>query len=567
MGARRSRLRALGRAGLAVLTVAALLLTATAPLSAQPLATSLPRLRLDYYAGVTKPATFDPALVSAYNDDETIALANANLVHIVPNGTVKPDLATWTISPNHLVYTFTTRRNARFSNGHPVTAADAAFSIERSLAPSTRSPIAPGYLGLIQGAADFNAGKTKSLSGLTVVSERVLRITITKPVVYFLGALSYPTADVLDPSVVRDQPVGAPPDFKDNYLTATCSANQGAGPFMFTCRNRSSKDSFYPAGGTPVYTLVPNPYYYGRKPHVQIQLQVFPNANDDYRAYLGGRLELYDFFPTNGTPYLARWRGSREFHQYPSSDVQFLRPNTHMAPFDNVHCRLAVAYAIDRDTINSRLAQGASRSLYSLVPKGMLGYYPGTDNPHYNPTRARAELAKCPGRTVPVELKYLTLIHSHNSFAAMTDMMSRIGMNVRLKGLSAADWENVIGQPLDKTNTQLVDDGWVQDYPDPQDYCTLLLRSGQHYNSGGWHNATYDRLVDQAEVTFNRKRRAQLYIRAQHIALSQGAVIPWTNFLAFELLKPYVHGMVGTEAYTDMMPKDLDWANVSISKH
>lgn len=146
-------------------------------------------------------------------------------------------------------------------------------------------------------------------------------------------------------------------------------------------------------------------------------------------------------------------------------------------------------------------------------------------------------------------------------------MLRQIGLNVTLKNLPFKDWHNIASQPLDRTRTQIVDQGWAADYLDPQDYVTLLLRCGQAYDVGGYCNKTFESLVDRADVEPNIKARVRLYIEAQHVALSQGAFISRVNVLSFELLKPYVHGLVGSAAYPNMMPRDLDWANVSIDRH
>jgi oligopeptide transport system substrate-binding protein len=401
-----------------------------------------------------------------------------------------------------------------------------------------------------------------------VLSRRVLQITITKPVAYFLDALSYPTADVLDPSVVAGKPLGVldlnSGIFKGNYLTTTCAGNQGAGPFKFVCHDGSSTVHSFYAGKSPTYTLVPNPLYYGRKPHVRIELPGLSGTDLGYRAYAADQLD------TAGVPsvYLGRSKGSKELHRYPSSAVDFLIPNTHLPPFNNVHCRLAVAYAIDRQTIADNVLGGTVRPSYTVVPKGMLGYYAGADNPHYSLARAGAELARCPSRTVPFALKYDNFgADGVNLAKAVATMLSRAGLNVRLTGLTPLAWGQIVTHPLDDTHTQLVVDSWIQDYPDPQDYCTVLLRSGQPYAVGGWQNATYDRLVDRGEVILDPRKRAQLYIQAQHLAIRQGAFITIDQALSYELIKPYVHGLVTTEAYFDAVANDLDWSKVSISKH
>ena len=557
----RASLRLLFRTGIATLVATSLLLTVRTPSSAHPERAGLSILRLDYYVlPPTGPSTpswaLDPVLDTSFGEQNTLALVQANLVRLLPSGKPAADLATWKVSKNHLVYTFTIRRNARFSNGHEVTAQDAAFSLERALASSTKSPV-HAYLGLIRGASDYNAGKTKTLSGVKVLGRKTLQITITRPVAYFLAEFTYSTADVLDPSVVAGKPIGGTHD----YLTNTCTANQGAGPFRFVCHDGSSNPHSFYSGHSPVYTLVPNPYYYGHKPKIEILLpQGQSSGLTSYKLYLDGKLDT-SALPA---PYLNRWKGTKEYRPAPSSMVTYLVPNTQSPPFDNLHCRLAVAYAVDRTTLAEKILGGTQRATYAVVPSGMLGYYPGKDNPHFSLSRARAELARCPGRTAPFSFKY---IQGNLEDEALANNLAAAGLNARATPLSGDDWLKVVSQPLDKTNTQLVTSAWTEDYPDPQDYCTLLLHSGQPYNVGGWHNAIYDGLVDRAELTLNRKQRTQLYVQAQHIALDQGAFISLTNAIRPGLLKPYVHGMVGTEWTEGFLPWNGDWANVSISKH
>jgi ABC-type oligopeptide transport system substrate-binding subunit len=550
--------------GVALLIAGTLFLTPRDSTLAHPTKTELPVLRLDWGAPLQSGgAYFDRVLPSVIVLD---FLVNASLVHLLPSGKAAPDLATWKVSTNRLVYTFTIRPTARFSNGHPVTAQDAAFSLQRTLSPS----INPGagdmltYLGLIRGAAAYAHGSAKTLTGVKMPSARTLQISLTKPAAYFLGALAFSSA-VFDRTVVRGKPVGNPKDnYQTNYLTNTCTGNQGAGPFRFVCHDGSSTlHSFY-SGHTPKYTLVPNPSYYGRKPHIRLELRGYDKDLDNYKAYLAGTIDT-GVVPL---PYLSRWKGkSNEYHEFPTSAVTYLIPNVHLAPFDNVHCRLAVAYALDRDTLANSISGGVRRPTYAIVPKGMLGYYDGKDNPHYNPSRARTELAQCPSRTAPSELVYATGGSNDNFFAAIGNMLAAVGMNAKLKPVSVDQWNTIVSHPLDQSKTELAYVGWAQDYPDPQDYCSLMLRSGSLFNVGGWHNTAYDRLVDRADVLLDPKKRAALYIQAQHLALSQGAFISLTNNLGRVLIKPYVHGLVGSEALGGMVPKDWNWSNVSVSKH
>jgi ABC-type oligopeptide transport system substrate-binding subunit len=493
--------------------------------------------------------------------NELFLEVNAGLTHILPNGKVAPDLATWTLSKNRLVYTFTIRRNSRFSNGRPVTAQDAAFSLERFLTPGlgTDGLI---YFGLIRGAAAFNAGKTSTLSGVKVLSRRILQITIKQPAVYFPMALANYSA-VFDPPVVAGKPLGNPSDqFQTGYLSTTCTANQGAGPFRFVCHDTSSTIHSFYSGDVPSYTLAPNPYYYGRKPRIMLEYRTYPDNSTAYRA------GLVDVSAHLTSLVEGTLRKSSQYHEFPSSAIDFLTPNVQLAPFNDVNCRLAVAYALNRTALVNQASDSIRRPTYTVVPPGMLGHYAGSGAPHFNLARARAYLAQCPSRTTPIALTYPNAGASNaKAGESIVRMLAAAGFTVRLKLIPGSEWHNVVTRPLDQSHTQIVPNGWAQDYSDPQDYMTLLLRSGQRFNVGGWHDVTYDQLVDRADGLMSPRVRARLYIRAQHIALSQGAFIPISYKVAFALIKPYVHGLVGTEAYNWLMPRNFDWSEVSISKH
>jgi ABC-type transport system substrate-binding protein len=156
---------------------ASLLATGTTRLSAHSVVKRLPILRLD--------KSGDPHLdgiIDTFLNHGPASLWDADLVKIRPNGSPAPGLASWRISKNGRVYTFTIRKNARFANGHYVTASDAAFTLRRDLTPSIRGGLTDvaQFFGLIQGAEAYQSGKTKTLSGVKVLGRRLLRITITQ---------------------------------------------------------------------------------------------------------------------------------------------------------------------------------------------------------------------------------------------------------------------------------------------------------------------------------------------------------------------------------------------------
>jgi oligopeptide transport system substrate-binding protein len=529
--------------------------------TSHPAAAGLPVLTLSYYAGQSQLArTLDPAHIGVTTDEDMLLLIDAGLIHIGTDDKVEPDLAShWTVSNDHRTYTFYIRPNARFANGDYVTAGDVKFSIERALAPATGSQL-KYYDQLIEGYQAFTSGKAHHLSGVKVINPRTVQIRITRPVAYFLTAFTDVVNDVLDPAVVR----GKNASDTNNYLTNTCDANQGAGPFKLVCVNHSSSvTSFYPAGRTPRYTLVPNPYYYGPKPHLKLVLPAVGNPETAYNEYLAGQLDMVDI-PAD---HVDRWRAhpAGQYHTATTSANYWLNLNTKMAPFDDVNCRLALAWGLDRNALATILHHTVS-PLYTILPPGFPGYTPDPAAPHYSLQKAHAYFARCPGGKTPVTLKFVTPDVSHVS-DALQAMMQAIGFHVTLKGLLANDWDTALVQPLSKTGTQLITGGWTQDYPDPQDYLSNLFNCGVGNNIFEWCDPAFDRLTQQADSTFKQEERYKLYAQAQHMVLSQAPVVPEYISLQVYLLKPWIHGLTRTSAYFDIMPVNLDWSQVTMSPH
>ena len=529
--------------------------------SAHAAASTLPILTLSYYGPQSQLArSLDPAHIGVTTDEDMILLVDASLIHISTNDQVEPDLAShWTVSKDGKTYTFYIRPNARFANGDPVTASDVKFSLERALAPATGSQ-GIYYDQLIEGYKAYTSGKAKSLSGVKVIDAKTVSITITKSVAYFLTAFTDDENDVLDQKALAGKNAAD----TNNYLTNTCDGNQGAGPFMFVCVNNSSSvTSFYPAGRTPSYTLVPNPYYYGAKAHVQIVLPAIGNPETAYNEYLSGQLDMVDIPADHADQWRATPAG--QYHTSTTSANYWLNLNTKSAPFDDVNCRLALAWSLDRNAF-ATIQHHTVAPLYTILPPGFPGYSADKAAPGYDVQKAKAYFAKCASGSTPVTLKFVTPDVSHVNDAVQA-MMQAVGFHVTLQGLLAKDWDNDLVQPLSKTNTQLITGGWSQDYPDPQDYLSNLFTCGVGNNIYQWCDATFDRITQKADSTFDQKQRYALYAQAQDIVLNQAPVAPEYVSLLVYLTKPWIHGLTRTSAYYDIMPQNLDWSQVTISKH
>ena len=152
----------------------------------------------------SSPLTLDPAMARESTTLEYIVEIFSGLVCFDPDLKLTPDIAkSWDISSDGTIYTFHLRQGAEFHSGKKVTANDFKYSLERACDPATGSQTAETYLGDIVGVKEKLQGKANEISGIKVIDDYTLQITIDAPKEYFLPKLSYPTAFVVDKANVE----------------------------------------------------------------------------------------------------------------------------------------------------------------------------------------------------------------------------------------------------------------------------------------------------------------------------------------------------------------------------
>jgi ABC-type transport system substrate-binding protein len=128
------------------------------------------------------PPTLDPHLTSDTTSAGIVVEIFSGLVALNTDLQLVPDIAErWEVSDDGMVYTFFLRENAKFHDGKPITASDFKWSIERAVNPDTASPVADTYLADIVGVNDALEGITTDVSGVKVIDDRTLQITIDAP--------------------------------------------------------------------------------------------------------------------------------------------------------------------------------------------------------------------------------------------------------------------------------------------------------------------------------------------------------------------------------------------------
>lgn len=521
-------------------------------------------------SGISDIATLDPDTVTDLNSASVVNMAFAGLVGLDAKtlavkadlATVVPTVANGGITNNGQTYIFHIKPNAKFSNGDPITASAMAYSIDRALSPKIAAPYATFYLGAIKGANDRFAGKLKSIikgasnsdGALTVVDASTLQIDLTSNIAYFLNALTYSTSFAIDPAQKNADPADASftPKWTDNPVTS--------GPFMIGQWQRGVQIS-----------LVPNPYWYGKKLTLTKVTQVF--VQEPNTAYASYKTKQYDIDGFGGSAissdnYVdAKALPNNQLQETPYLSIGYVATNWNVAPFDNATVRKAFAEAIDRDTIANNTLKGSVYSSDHIVPKGMPGYFDGLKGIPFNATQAKADLQSVYpdlSKFPQVTLTYPKTSDNDKIAAKMqSDYETYLGLSANQIKIFAEDFNKLVAD-VQTFKLQFYILAWIADYPDAQDWLSGQFTADSANNDQNFRNAQFDQLAKLADVNQNPTERLTQYNQMEELAVDNVAWIPFSQAKNLYVVEPYVHGF--TIDGGGLTPDDV-WADITISQH
>lgn len=471
-----------------------------------------------------EPSSLDPVTITDITTLELLQNIYEGLVRLDEKSEVVPCLAEkWDISPDGKVYTFHLRRGARFHNGRVVAADDVKYSFERALWPETKSPVAKNYLDGIVGVDDVASGKVRELSGVKVQDPQTLVITLKRPRGYFLGELAYNTAWVYCKEAIE----------KTGKRIEQASAI-GTGPFKLADYRRNAKVTLDAFGD-----------YWGGKPKLdRIERPIVKDPQVAHLKYENGEVDaavvaFSDFVADQQNPKLKA-----EAHQVPLADVQYLAMGQlSPSPFQDKKVRLAFAMAIDRDAIARIAYKGLSTRANSLLCPGVPGYDPNFKPIPYDPAGAQKLLTEAGfpgGKGFPhLNLVFVEKDLQLSASAAVIrdNLKQNLGISIDLEERESATF--FADARAKKLTFHL--NGWVADYPDPQNFLPTLLHTGAAVNRVVYHNPEFDRLCDEADTSSDPQKRIALYRQADQLAMSEAPLLPIVYNNRPVLIKPYVH--------------------------
>ena len=471
------------------------------------------------------PPTLDPHLTSDTTSAGVVVELYSGLVVLDTNLMLVPDIAErWEIDDTGTVYTLYLRKNALFHDGKPVTASDFKWSLERAANPKTASPVADTYLNDIIGAQDVFDGLATDLSGIRVIDDYTLQITIDAPKAYFLAKLTYPTAYVLDRENVE---AGG-----RNWFDTP----NGTGPFRL---------GEYRVGERII--LERNDNYYREPAHLdkvvmnlaggQSMAMYENNEIDITRVGLFNLDRVLDpSNPLNKDLVISP----------PDFVVTYIGFNTSQPPFDDRNFRQALNHAIDKRLIAKEVLSSLVVPAYGVIPPGFPAYNPNLVGLEYEPELAKKLLADSqyadPDTRPPIVITIPGTGGTPSlSLEVVMEMWRQIlGVEVEIRQV---EWATYL-KDLDKQSFQsFAGLGWEADYPDPQDFLDILFHTESGINHGGYSNVEVDAILEEARVEPDVARRMALYNKAEQMIVDDAAWVPmWFEGERHVLIKPHIKG-------------------------
>lgn len=468
-----------------------------------------------------EPPTLDPHKVGDVDSAGVLVEVFSGLVTLSTDLKVEPDLAErWEVSEDGLKYTFFLRQNAKFHNGKPVVAADIKFSLERALDPDTYTPQVETYLDDIVGAAEKLDGTAQEISGVRVIDDRTIEITIDAPKVYFLAKLTYPTAFVVDRENIERE--------GENWTRKP----NGTGPFKLVS---------YKIGQEII--LERNPNFY-RGPALLDKVELILSGGSSMAMYENGEIDITGV----GLADLDRVSNpedslNRELVVAPPGfSLGYIGFNVEQKPFDDKNFRKALALAINKQLIADNVLANLVVPATGILPPDFPGYNASVQAPGFDVDEARALLADSPyANNVPRIV--ITVPGTGGSVGLDLEVileMWRTQLDIDVE-IQQVEWATFLQDLNDQRLQAFAGLGWQADYPDPQDFLDILFHSKSRLNHSAYSNPSVDQLLEKARVAPDWEDRKALYNQAEQMIVDDVPWIPlWFSGENVILLKPYV---------------------------
>ncbi|WP_413759053.1 ABC transporter substrate-binding protein [Streptomyces sp. MMBL 11-3] len=485
---------------------------------------------------------------------------------------VTPDLAEKTaeISDDGKTYKYTLRDGITWEDGKPITSKDVKYGIERAWAQDVLSG-GPIYLQQVLDPKKEYKGPYKDKSA-DKLGLKAIETPDDKTIVFKLPEANSDFEEML--ALTSASPVRQDKDTKSKYGLKPFSS----GPYKFQSYtpNKSLilvRNTEWKQASDPVRKAYPD----------KITVNFFTNANDMDQRLINGDYDL-DLGQTGLSPQ-GRTNALKQHKENLDNPVSgYIRyavfPQS-VKPFDNEHCRKAVIYGADHESLQTArggpVAGGDIGT--NMLPPSVPGsegqkydpYESATTNKNGNVAKAKEELKAC-GK--PNGFKTTIAVRNNKPVEVATAeslqaSLKKVGITVDIDQFDGAQTTGIIGSPsnVKKKGYGIIIMGWGPDFPSVQGY-GLPLWSGDYILESGNNNfalikdKTIDGLFKDYTKELDDAKKAEISKEINHKVMEGGYYLPFV----FEKFINWRSSRLANVYTSDGYSGQYDFVNLGLKK-
>jgi oligopeptide transport system substrate-binding protein len=474
----------------AVSLLSATALTAPAFAAVVPEGTTLAEEQVFKYRVLDNINTLDPQLVEDVDSSAVVRSLFEGLYNSGPDGEPRPGVAeSYDVNEDNTVYTFHLR-DAKWSNGDPVTAGDFVYAWQRAVDPDTASNYAyfVGLVGVTNADAIVAGEMEPEELGVKAIDDKTLEVTLSFSSPWFIRTLSHatlfpaPRAAIEEHGIAWTQP--------GNIV--------GNGAYTLTENTPGER-----------VVVARNPEYWDNENTVieEVQFLTINDENQGLTRWRAGEVDQTDV-PAGQYPTLEAELPDNTFSvpqfctYYFSVNMTDAQPNEALK---DVRVREALSMAIDRDVLVNGVLQGGQLPAYSFTHPQTAGFTSPTveaaawtqEERDARALELMAEAGYGPDNPISIDYIYNTS-EAHRQIATVVGQMwqEKLGVTLNLQDM---EFQTLLDTRHSKTY-ELARNAWCGDYNEASTFLSLL-DSKSEQNDQGYSNAEVDAWLAEAKTS------------------------------------------------------------------
>ena len=482
---------------------------------------------------------------------ELIANCIDGLIQLDKNGKPIPAVAeSYEVSADGKTYTFNLR-DAKWTNGDPVTAEDFVFAWRRHCVESTKyNYIMGSTVACIKNAdAVIKKEAAPETLGVSAKDSKTLIVELEAPVPFFPSLMCFPAF----------YPVN------EKFYNSLDKGTYGTSPETFLSNGAFTLTDYLP--GAANIRLKKNDSYWNAA-NIALQnlsYQVVSSSDNALTAFKNGTLDIAGIGGNQIDSVKNDDTFSKNLKIIPTGMLQYLSfnqdpKNHHAGALSNVNLRLAISNAIDRESLVNNFIFNGSRATYTAIPlrfapNAETGKFFAEDQQQFSEfVSFDVEKAQRFLATAKSELGRenfdLDIIYANDGGDTVIKVVQAIkeqveknlpGVTLNLQPMPKAEY-------LDRVTTNSYDialTNWSPDYDDPMTFFTLWTTEGCEI-SEHWSNADYDKIIENCthgELAANYNNRWSAMYDAEEILLRNAVIAPLYTGASANLLTEKAQGV------------------------